>query len=101
MTHTTFSISSLLAMTVFLSGCSAQNVLSDAVEESEETDTSGYLIVIEDDPDTLDFQCTSLYYTIAQNGFNRLVETEIGPDGTAEIVPSLAESWSVSSPPTS
>ena len=96
MTHTTFSISSLLAMTVFLSGCSAQNVLSDAVEESEETDTSGYLIVIEDDPDTLDFQCTSLYYTIAQNGFNRLVETEIGPDGTAEIVPSLAESWSVS-----
>ena len=96
MTHTTFSISSLLAMTVFLSGCSAQNVLSDAVEESEETDTSGYLIVIEDDPDTLDFQCTSLYYTIAQNGFNRLVETEIGPDGTAEIVPSLAESWTVS-----
>lgn len=55
-----------------------------------------YVAAIEDEPDTIDFQSTTIYYTIATNVFDRLVETEEGAAGTAEIVPSLAESWDVS-----
>ena len=62
----------------------------------QQLDTSRFLVAIEDEPDTVDFQCTSIYYTIATNVFNRLVETEVDDDGNASIVPSLAESWTVS-----
>ncbi|MCR5825033.1 MAG: ABC transporter substrate-binding protein, partial [Oscillospiraceae bacterium] len=55
-----------------------------------------YLVAIEDEPDTVDFQCTTIHYTIAQNVFDRLVETETSDNGTAVILPSLAESWEVS-----
>jgi len=51
---------------------------------------------VEDEPDTVDFQCTSIYYTIAQNVFNRLVEMENDEEGGIRILPSLAESWEVS-----
>ena len=59
-------------------------------------DTSRFLVAIEDEPDTVDFQCTSIYYTVATNVFDRLVETEVDAGGNASIVPSLAESWEVS-----
>ncbi len=59
-------------------------------------DTSGYLIAIEEEPGTVDFQCTTIHYTIAQNVFNRLVEMENDEDGNAQILPSLAESWEIS-----
>ena len=59
-------------------------------------DTSGYLIDVENEPDTVDFQCTSLYYIVADNVFDRLVTTEKGADGETRIAPSLAESWVVS-----
>ena len=55
-----------------------------------------FLTVVDEEPDTVDFQCTTIYYTIAQNVFDRLVETVVGPDGEMSIVPSLAESWVVS-----
>ena len=55
-----------------------------------------FLSAVEEEPDTVDFQCTSIYYTVAQNVFDRLVEMENGADGGIEILPSLAESWQVS-----
>ena len=60
-----------------------------------EPDTSRYLVAIEDEPDTVDFQCTTIHYTIAQNVFDRLVEMENDADGNAVILPSLAESWEI------
>jgi ABC-type transport system substrate-binding protein len=54
------------------------------------------LVAVDEEPDTVDFQCTTIYYTIAYNVFDRLVETVVGPDGEASIVPSLAESWVIS-----
>ena len=65
-------------------------------DASEELDTSRFLVGVEDEPDTVDFQCTSIHYTIAQNVFNRLVEMENSPDGNILILPSLAESWEIS-----
>ncbi|MDO4536975.1 MAG: ABC transporter substrate-binding protein [Coriobacteriales bacterium] len=49
-----------------------------------------------DEPDTTDFQCTTIHYTIALNVFDRLVEEWVGRNGEASIVPSLAQSWEVS-----
>ncbi len=59
-------------------------------------DVSHFLVAVEDEPDTVDFQCTSIHYTIAQNVFNRLVEMENDENGDMEILPSLAESWEIS-----
>ena len=61
-----------------------------------EPDISRFLVAVEDEPDTVDFQCTSIHYTVAQNVFNRLVEMESDADGNMQILPSLAESWEVS-----
>ena len=63
---------------------------------SEAEDTSAYLVALEDEPDTVDFQCTSIHYTIAQNVFNRLVEMENDENGDVNLEPSLAESWDIS-----
>ena len=59
-------------------------------------DLSRFLVAVEDEPDTVDFQCTSIYYTIAQNVFDRLVEMEKDEDGNVLILPALARSWEVS-----
>ena len=63
---------------------------------AEAADASRCLIAIEDEPDTVDFQCTSIHYTIAQNVFDRLVEMESDENGEMMILPSLAESWEIS-----
>ena len=86
-----------LMMAVLLCACSS-NTDSAAKEQetSSEADLSGYLVGVEDEPDTVDFQCTSIHYTIGQNVFNRLIEMEYNEDGVLEIIPSLAESWEVS-----
>ena len=57
---------------------------------------SHFLVSVEDEPDTVDFQCTTIHYTIAQNVFNRLVEMESDENGDIEVLPSLAESWEIS-----
>ena len=57
---------------------------------------TGWAAAVEDEPDTVDFQCTSIHYTVAQNVFNRLVEMESDENGDMMILPSLAESWEVS-----
>ena len=59
-------------------------------------DTSKFLVIQDDNPDTVDPQCTTEYYTVAMNIFDRLVEVKANDDGTSEIVPSLAKSWTVS-----
>ncbi|MBO7702665.1 MAG: ABC transporter substrate-binding protein, partial [Eggerthellaceae bacterium] len=84
-----------------LAGCAASGGAgaSSAVSQGadQQIDTSRYIVCIEDEPDTVDFQCTSINYTIATNVFNRLVETERVAGKSAHITPSLAESWEVSS----
>ena len=65
-------------------------------ENESDPDISRFLVAVEDEPDTVDFQCTSIHYTIAQNVFNRLVEMENDENGDMEILPSLAKSWEIS-----
>lgn len=59
-------------------------------------DTSRFIVAAEDEPDTVDFQCTSIHYTIAQNVFDRLIEMENDESGHMVLIPSLAESWTTS-----
>jgi len=87
----------LLSAIVSFAGCSPRTEESTAsAQQTPETDTSRFLVAVEDEPDTVDFQCTTIHYTIAQNVFNRLVEMENGADGDIEILPSLAKSWEIS-----
>ena len=69
---------------------------ANAKDGSAELDTSRFLVAVEDEPDTVDFQCTSIHYTVAQNVFNRLVEMESDDNGDMMILPALAESWDMS-----
>ena len=87
-----------LMLALALSGCASGRGGDAPAAEAVpvEPDTSGFLVAVEDEPDTVDFQCTSIHYTIAQNVFNRLVEMEASEGGEIKILPSLAESWEVS-----
>ena len=86
-----------LLLLFLLSACSPGGDAPDVQEPAaQEPDRSRYLVAIEDEPDTVDFQCTTIHYTIAQNVFDRLVEMESQCDGCMEILPSLAASWEVS-----
>ncbi len=88
----------ILPFTFVGTACSAQapgNVTNQQTS-SAEPDISHFIVAVEDEPDTVDFQCTSIHYTIAQNVFNRLVEMENDENGDMQILPSLAESWEVS-----
>ncbi len=83
-------------LTVLSSCASPSSSSSSSREALPSGDRSGYLVAVEDEPDTVDFQCTTIHYTIATNVFNRLVEMESDGDGNVVIRPSLAESWEVS-----
>ncbi len=81
---------------LLLSGCGGgSDKPADAPAKAEPV-TAHYLVAVEDEPDTVDFQCTSIHYTVAQNVFNRLVEMENDENGEAVILPSLAERWEIS-----
>ena len=84
-----------IALLASLSACSAQQEESGSSSLQEQNEGS-YLIAVEDVPDTVDFQCTSIHYTVALNVFDRLVEMMAQENGEVEIQPSLAESWEVS-----
>ena len=86
----------LCLMTLF--GCSRRvNGASTAASSGEARGSTGhYLSIIDSDGDTVDPQCTSGYYTVALNVFDRLVEVVTHPDGSTEIAPSLADSWEIS-----
>ena len=85
----------LVSVVTFLSACAAVGN-QPAPDSAQELDTSNFIVAVDNEPDTVDFHCTSLYYTVANNVFNRLVETVADEDGDARIAPSLAESWDVS-----
>lgn len=100
-------ISILLAITLtasmLLSGCGKSSAKTDeaatteATGETSDIDTSSFLKIVElTNPNTLDPQCTTEFYQVAMNIFNRLVEVKANDDGTSEIVPSLADSWEIS-----
>ena len=74
------------------------SVMASQTKETEEEawDPSGFLTAVEDEPDTVDFQCTTIYYTIAMNVFDRLVEMENDKNGNAVIQPALAERCEIS-----
>jgi len=61
-----------------------------------DTSASNYLQLAMFEPGSVDPQCTDDDYAIALNVFDRLVELRTNPDGTCDLVPSLAESWEVS-----
>ena len=85
-----------LALLLTLSACAGGGTRTQNALPEAEDSTDGFLIAVEDEPDTVDFQCTSIHYTIAQNVFNRLVSMENDKDGNAVILPELAESWEIS-----
>ena len=88
----------VLSLALSFAACAAGRgtVAPDQQDDTAQTDTSRYLVAVEDEPDTVDFQCTSIHYTVAQNVFDRLVETENDADGNMALLPSLAEAWEVS-----
>ena len=85
-----------LAVALGCAACDGRPRGPAAQDEPDGPDTSRFIVAVEDEPDTVDFQCTSIHYTVAQNVFNRLVEMENNASGEVEILPSLAESWEVS-----
>lgn len=94
----------VLCMSLF-AGCgsegSAVEAASSAAASAATTtasgaDTSTFLKIVEETPDIVDPQCTTDYYTVGMNIFDRLVEVKAHDDGTSEIVPSLASSWDIS-----
>ena len=89
----------LLTAVIFVStSCDAQTSKNTVNQQADPKsyDTSHFLVAVEDEPDTVDFQCTSIHYTIAQNVFNRLVEMENDENGDMVILPSLAKAWEIS-----
>ena len=93
-----FSLFFILLFALSCTGCSVKTdrTASRKQETASEPDLSRFLVAVEDEPDTVDFQCTSIHYTIAQNVFNRLIEMDNNENGEMEILPSLAESWEIS-----
>ncbi len=85
-------------------GTTASSDAQSTTQATEETqtsssdtlDTTNFLKIADDNPDTTDPHCTSEYYTVAMNVFDRLVEVQAHDDGTSEIVPSLAKDWEIS-----
>ena len=87
----------LAVLCASLAGCSARKPEIETEQASaKEPDVSRFISAVEDEPDTVDFQCTSIHYTVATNVFDRLVEMENDGDGNIKIVPSLAKAWEVS-----
>ncbi len=90
-----------LLLTVLICVCTScgtqtQENVTNQQFEPKKYEISNFLVAVEDEPDTVDFQCTSIHYTIAQNVFNRLVEMENDENGNMVILPSLAKSWEIS-----
>lgn len=88
-----------------LAGCGNDSSAVSAAASGAEVSASGetasaandsYLKIAVSTPDIVDPQCTTEYYVVALNIFDRLVEVKANGDGTSEIVPSLAKSWEIS-----
>ncbi|SDB10052.1 ABC transporter substrate-binding protein [Butyrivibrio sp. INlla16] len=92
-----YLLTAIFLMASLLSGCkAASNGIGKGNDANAEPDVSKFVVAVEEEPDTVDFQCTSIHYTVAQNVFNRLVEMENNAHGSAVVLPSLAKDWEVS-----
>lgn len=84
----------LMPLALLCQACGESQATSQTKQATQsEPDESTFLVAIEEEPDTVDFQRTSIHYTIATNVFNRLVEMEPDATGTVAVTPSLADSW--------
>ena len=84
----------LLVVTLLCTACGGKESSSISTQPAQQNlDTSKFLVAIEEEPDTVDFQCTSIHYTIATNVFDRLVEMKADESGSVKAMPSLAKSW--------
>lgn len=86
----------LTTLVVSLCLCACASASSSVPPQQPALNTAGFIVTPLNEPETTDFQCTTIDYTIALNVFDRLVETRLGHHGEVTIVPSLAESWEVS-----
>ena len=87
----------LLSLSACSDGNTGQTFFSQE-DSAKKAAGSRYLVAVEDAPDTVDFQSTTLHYTVALNAFDRLVEMNADPNnGRITIVPALAESYELSS----
>lgn len=90
----------LFLIGMVLSACSGKPAESTVHDEPDyangKIDTRQFLSFVDGEADTVDPQCTSSYYIIALNVFDRLVEIQANADGSSRIVPSLADSWTIS-----
>lgn len=87
----------LALMPFSLGACSSRGAQgAGPTQEDTGADASRRLVVVDNEPDTVDFQCTSIHYTVALNAFNRLVEMQSTEDGSVAVMPSLAKAWEVS-----
>lgn len=84
-----------LCLAALLTGCSGGGT-AGSTAAPEAADTGRYLRLVDESPDTVDPQCTSEYYTVALNVFDRLVEIAVDADGATTLAPSLAQSWEIS-----
>lgn len=87
----------LLGLVLLLTGCQQQIEPAGTPVPSATAGqpVAGTLHIVEGSPDVVDPQCTSGYYTVALNVFDRLVEVETAGESST-IVPSLAKSWEIS-----
>lgn len=70
---------------------------TQAPASADSVDTTGFLVAaLNADIQTADVQKTSKDYQTPMNIFDRLVDIEVGDDGTSKIVPNLAETWDIS-----
>ena len=77
-----------------LASCGSQ-VPVDVPDAETKGTGSRYLSIVDDEPETTDPQCTTEYYTIPLNVYDRLVEVKTDR-GERSFVPSLAASWEIS-----
>lgn len=95
-TATTSSTASTAAAASDTTAASTSSTEETLGTDPSTIDTTNYIRITTDNPDTTDPHATSAYYLIPMNIFDRLVEIKENDDGTTEIAPSLAESWEVS-----
>lgn len=83
-------LTAVMMMTPALCSC------SEGSAAAGKEDRSPYISAIWDEPDTVDIQCTTLYYDTAYCVFDRLVNSVTMHNGSIATEPSLARTWEVS-----
>lgn len=85
-----------LLASAYLCACSPNAATNAQSSPHDAKAAQRHIVGVLDEPDTTDFQCTTIHYTVAFNVFDRLAEIQTSRDGKVQVSPSLAESWEVS-----